>query len=158
MYSSRVLDGGNSQSVHTEALAWLKVMEELAFGVPEIGCDRQDEARRLIGEAETALRSCASKSTDFADPLVANAQEAVKSVLEFFPERTELVNCVFFLALSTCSLSVLLDCAEELDVNKVSKRQRQRLRKSMESALDTLDAKLREMERALEDSDSPDSP
>jgi hypothetical protein len=157
MYSENVLDGGNSLSVHIETVAWLRVTEELAIMVPEIDDNRQDEARKLITVAKTALHSYASKSTNFADPLIVQARQSVKSLLAYFPEMTELIDCVFFLTVSTRSIEELLDRTEELDFNKLTKKEKNRIKNAFESTFDTFSSKLREMEKELEDSYLDDS-
>lgn len=154
MYREKMFDGSNSKSVRIEASAWMKAMEELTYDISDISRDRQEQAQRLIEDAQTALQACASKDLRFTDPLVANAKRTVTSVLEFLSDRSELVDCVFFIALSTGSLDSLLDRAEELEIGKLPKRQRQRFRGSMESAIDSLDSKLKKMEEDLDDSDA----
>jgi len=154
MYETRILDGSHSEWVYIEAGAWLKVFEELSANLSDIGSERRNDARRLIDEATTALRLCTSKAMGFDDPLVASARKAVKAALSPAPDMVALVDAVFFLALSTYSLESLVDRAENIDLTQLPSRQRQELRKALESALNTFETQIVEMEKELNGSDA----
>ena len=157
MYCENVLDGANSLSVHIETLAWLSVVEELTSVAEEIDSDRREEARKLIAVANKALRSYDSKSVNFTDTIVVKARQHVISVLEFFPEMSNLVDSVFFVTVSSRSIEEILDRTEELDLSKLTKKEKKQIKNAFESTLNTFNSKLEEMEQELDDSDASDS-
>jgi len=150
MYSQNVLNGTNCERVQTEASAWLKVMDELASLTGDLSRDRRAEARRLIREGKAALAVCLAKRIVLTSPRVKKAQQLVNSVLAIFPQWSKLVDCVFFLAVSTSSLDALVTRAEAMGSSGLSNVQRRRIKQALDSVVDALDAKLGAWQKELE--------
>ncbi len=149
MNKREIFDDSNSQWVRSEAIAWLKLMNEVQVFVPKIESTKRREARRLIRKAKGVLQPIESGSAILTDASLEIARQAVKSVLALFPHHLDLLDVVFSVTVSISRLETLADSAAVLGQEELTKSEREQIAASLEGVLDTFDEKINQLESQL---------